>query len=89
MHQELSSQIEAEVTSWPGVTIGDTGRGGLQFNYGKVELDTCMARVARTCRSRRRSAMSSCAAYGLGASTTAPTRAGCGGRWLAPLIHES
>jgi hypothetical protein len=26
------------VTSWPGVTTGDTGRGGLQFRYGRVEL---------------------------------------------------
>jgi hypothetical protein len=38
MDQELSDQIEAELTSWPGVTTGDTGRGGLQFNYGKIEL---------------------------------------------------
>jgi hypothetical protein len=30
--------IEREVTSWPGVATGDTGRGGLQFNYGRVEL---------------------------------------------------
>lgn len=30
--------IEREVAGWPGVTTGDTGRGGLQFNYGRVEL---------------------------------------------------
>ncbi len=30
--------IEREVKSWPGVTTGDTGRGGLQFSYGRVEL---------------------------------------------------
>ncbi len=33
-----STMIEREVKGWPGVTTGDTGRGGLQFNYGKVEL---------------------------------------------------
>ncbi len=38
MNDELITLIEQEVTSWPGVTTGDTGRGGLQFNYGKVEL---------------------------------------------------
>ncbi|MGH2532419.1 MAG: luciferase family protein [Thermomicrobiales bacterium] len=38
MSDELSTLIEREVKSWPGVTIGDTGRGGLQFNYGRVEL---------------------------------------------------
>jgi hypothetical protein len=26
------------VTSWPGITTGNTGRGGLQFSYGRVEL---------------------------------------------------
>ena len=30
--------IEREVKSWAGVTTGDTGRGGLQFSYGRVEL---------------------------------------------------
>ena len=32
------ASIEREVKGWPGVTTGDTGRGGLQFNYGRVEL---------------------------------------------------
>jgi hypothetical protein len=38
MKREPLTTIEREVTSWPGVTTGDTGRGGLQFNYGRVEL---------------------------------------------------
>ncbi len=38
MNEALATLIENEVTSWPGVSIGDTGRGGLQFNYGRVEL---------------------------------------------------
>ncbi|MDQ3327905.1 MAG: DUF5519 family protein [Chloroflexota bacterium] len=38
MNDELITLIEREVTSWPGVTTGDTGRGGLQFNYGRVEI---------------------------------------------------
>jgi hypothetical protein len=38
MSDELSTLIELEVNSWPGVTTGDTGRGGLQFRYGRVEL---------------------------------------------------
>ena len=38
MDDELLTKIEREVKSWPGVTTGDTGRGGLQFNYGRVEL---------------------------------------------------
>jgi Luciferase len=38
MNDELSTLIEHEVASWPGVTTGDTGRGGLQFSYGRVEL---------------------------------------------------
>jgi hypothetical protein len=38
MKREPLATIEREVRSWPGVTTGDTGRGGLQFNYGKVEL---------------------------------------------------
>lgn len=38
MNDEPLTTIEREVMSWPGVTTGDTGRGGLQFSYGKVEL---------------------------------------------------
>ena len=38
MSEEPLAQIEREVTSWPGVTTGDTGRGGLQFSYGRIEL---------------------------------------------------
>ena len=38
MSDELSTLIEREGKSWPGVTIDDAGRGGLQFRYSKVEL---------------------------------------------------
>lgn len=38
MNDELLTMIEGEVKSWPGVSTGDTGRGGLQFSYGRVEL---------------------------------------------------
>src|ERR671933_486749 len=38
MKDGLITTIEREVKSWPGVTTGDTGRGGLQFSYGRVEL---------------------------------------------------
>ena len=38
MSDEPLALIEREVKRWPGVTTGDTGRGGLQFNYGRVEL---------------------------------------------------
>jgi len=38
MNNEPLAQVEREVESWPGVTTGDTGRGGLQFSYGLVEL---------------------------------------------------
>src|SRR3954451_4447428 len=38
MIDELRMTIEREVKSWPGVTTGDTGRGGLQFSYVRVEL---------------------------------------------------
>lgn len=38
MSDAAMTTIEREVKSWPGVTTGDTGRGGLQFNYGRVEL---------------------------------------------------
>ncbi|MBA2345412.1 MAG: DUF5519 family protein [Rubrobacter sp.] len=38
MVEEPLTTIERDVTSWPGVSTGDTGRGGLQFKYGKVEL---------------------------------------------------
>jgi Family of unknown function (DUF5519) len=38
MSDELSTLIEREVKSWPGVSTGDTGRGGLHFSYGRVEL---------------------------------------------------
>jgi hypothetical protein len=38
MNHEPMTTIEREVLSWSGVTTGDTGRGGLQFKYGKVEL---------------------------------------------------
>jgi hypothetical protein len=38
MSEGLPERIEREVTGWPGVTTGDTGRGGLQFSYGRVEL---------------------------------------------------
>jgi hypothetical protein len=38
MTDELLEHIEREVLGWQGVTTGDTGRGGLQFSYGRVEL---------------------------------------------------
>lgn len=38
MNDEPQRVIEREVGSWPGVSTDDTGRGGLQFSYGKVEL---------------------------------------------------
>jgi hypothetical protein len=38
MNDEPQRMIEREVKSWPGVTTDDTGRGGLQFSYGRVEL---------------------------------------------------
>jgi Family of unknown function (DUF5519) len=38
MDHEPPTQVEREVASWPGVSTGDTGRGGLQLSYGKVEL---------------------------------------------------
>jgi hypothetical protein len=38
MNDDLLPMIEREVKSWPGVTTGDTDRGGLQFSYGRVEL---------------------------------------------------
>jgi hypothetical protein len=38
MNNEPLRTIEREVASWPGVSTGGTGRGGLQLNYGKVEL---------------------------------------------------
>ena len=38
MNDELLEQVESEVLEWQGVTTGDTGRGGLQFTYGRVEL---------------------------------------------------
>lgn len=38
MSEDLATVIEREVTSWPDVGTGDTGRGGLQFTYGRVEL---------------------------------------------------
>ena len=34
MNHEPLRTVEREVTSWPGVSTGDTGRGGLQLNYG-------------------------------------------------------
>lgn len=38
MNDEWITLIEREVTSWPGVTLGDTGRGARQFRHGRVEL---------------------------------------------------
>ena len=38
MNEEPLTMIERQVKSWPGVITGDTGRGGLQFSYGRVEL---------------------------------------------------
>ena len=38
MNEEPLTTIERQVKSWPGVITGDTGRGGLQFSYGRVEL---------------------------------------------------
>lgn len=38
MKDEPFATIEREVKGWPGVTTGDTGRGGVQFNYGRVQL---------------------------------------------------
>lgn len=38
MNDKPSEAIKREVKGWPGVTAGDTSRGGLQFSYGRVEL---------------------------------------------------
>ena len=38
MNDEPLARVEREVLDWPRVTIGDTGRGGLRFGYGRVEL---------------------------------------------------
>lgn len=38
MNMEPLKTVERKVRSWAGVTTGDTGRGGLQFSYGRVEL---------------------------------------------------
>jgi hypothetical protein len=38
MNDQPMARVEREVMSWPGVSTGDTGRGGLQFRYGRVEL---------------------------------------------------
>jgi len=38
VNEAASKSIEREVGGWPGVTTGDTGRGGTGFYYGKVEL---------------------------------------------------
>ena len=38
MENGTAKEIEREVAGWPGVTTGDTGRAGLQFSYGRVEL---------------------------------------------------
>ena len=38
MNDGPSTMIEREVKGWPGVAVGDTGRGGLGLYYGKVDL---------------------------------------------------
>ena len=38
MNDELLERVAGEVLEWQGVTTGDTGRGGLQFSYGRIEL---------------------------------------------------
>lgn len=38
MNNEPQRVIECEVKGWPGVTAGNTSRGGLGLYYGKVEL---------------------------------------------------
>lgn len=39
MSERPSATIEREVKSWPGVSVGETGRDvGAQFLYGKIEL---------------------------------------------------
>lgn len=39
MHEDAAKTIEAEVGSWPGVTVEPHTRGvGRQFHYGRVEL---------------------------------------------------
>ncbi len=38
MGEGRAKTVEREVGGWPGVTVGDTGRGGTGFYYGGVEL---------------------------------------------------
>lgn len=38
MEDGSRARVEREVMGWPGVTTGDTGRGGSAFYLGKVEL---------------------------------------------------
>ena len=39
MDEGRAKTVEREVGSWPGVTVGDTGRGEMGFYYGGVELE--------------------------------------------------
>ena len=38
MDEGRAKTVKREVGGWPGVTVGDTGRGGTGFYYGGVEL---------------------------------------------------
>jgi len=81
MSEDLATTIENEVMNWPGVTTGDTGRGGLQFTHGRVELGIFMARAARISRSPGRSVTSLSPRDGHRCIPRCPIRAGSAVTW--------
>ena len=59
MDDEPLKTIEREVKSWPGVTTGDTGRGGYSLVTAGWSWGTCTARASQTSPFLRRCATSS------------------------------
>jgi hypothetical protein len=82
MNIDALTMVEREVLQWPGVTTGDTGRGGLQFNYGRVELGHLHGSSFAD-RSPRRCVTSSSPKDEPRCTRRFPTRGGCAGGWTA------
>ncbi len=81
MSNDWSTSIENEVTSWPGVSIGDTGRGGLQFTYGRVELGHLHGSACADLPFPRKVRDELIAAGRASVHPRGPTPAGSGGTW--------
>ena len=88
MDEGRAKTVEREVGGWPGVTVGDTGRGGTGFYYGGVELGHLHGDSFADLPFPKK-VRDELIVEGVPRCTRrCPTRAGCAAGWKAPRTRR-